>query len=151
MTNCYQSNPVMAHWTAVNNILKYLRRTKDLFLVYGGVDEELTVKGYIDASLGSDLDDSKSQTGYVFMLNGGAISWRSGEQSVVAQSSMESEYIAACEASNKALWLKKFVIELGVFPSGTGPMGIFCDNTGAIANAKQELSLQPSTYFRSSM
>ena len=45
MTNRYQSNPGMAHWTAVKNILKYLRRTKDLFLVYGGVDEELTVKG----------------------------------------------------------------------------------------------------------
>src|SRR4051812_12867274 len=105
MTNRYQSNLGMAHWTAVKNILKYLRRTKDLFLVYGGVDEELTVKGYVDASLGSDLDDSKSQTGYVFMLNGGTISWRSGKQSVVAQSTMESEY----KASNEALWLKKFV------------------------------------------
>ena len=41
---------------------------------------------------------------------------------------MESEYIAACEASNEALWLKKFVIELGVFPSYTDPVGIFCDN-----------------------
>src|SRR3954462_14048194 len=99
----------MAHWTTVKNILKYLRRTKDLFLVYGGVDEELAVKGYVDASLGSDLDDSKSQTGYVFMLNGGAISWRSSKQSVVAQSTMESEYTAACEASNEALWLKKYV------------------------------------------
>src|SRR3954467_1491449 len=104
----------MAHWTTVKNILKYLGRTKDFFLVYGGVDEELTVKGYVDASLDSDLDDSKSQTGYVFMLKGGAISWRSGKQSVAAQSSMESEYIAACEESNENLWLKKFVIELGV-------------------------------------
>src|ERR1041385_7018640 len=135
MTNRYQSNPGMAHWTAVKNILKYLRRTKDLFLVYEGVDEELTVKGYVDASLGLDLDDSKSQTGYVFMLNGGASSWRSGKQSVVAQYTMESEYIAACEASNEALWLKKFVIELGVFPSCTDPVSIYCDNTGAIANA----------------
>src|SRR3954465_860348 len=137
MTNCYHSNPGMTHWIAVKNILKYLRRTNDLFLVYGGVDEELTVKGYVDASLDSDLDDSKSQTGYVFMLNGGAIIWRSGKQSVVAQSSMESEYIASCEASNEVLWLKKFVIELGVFPSYTGPVGIFRDNKGAIANAKE--------------
>ena len=50
---------------------------------------------------------------------------------------MESEYIAACEASNEAMWLKNFVIELGVFPSCTDPVGIFCDNTGAIANAKE--------------
>ena len=45
----------------VKNILKYLKRTKDMFLVYGG-DEELVVNGYVDASFDTDLDDSKSQT-----------------------------------------------------------------------------------------
>jgi len=40
----YQSDPGMEHWTAVKNILKYLKRTKEMFLVYGG-DEELVVKG----------------------------------------------------------------------------------------------------------
>ena len=61
----YQSNPGMDHWTAVKNILKYLKRTKDMFLVYGG-DKELIVNGYVDASFDTDPDDSKSQTGYVF-------------------------------------------------------------------------------------
>ena len=60
LTNRYQSNPGMIHWTTVKNILKYLRRTKDLFLVYGGCEEDLAVKGYVDASLDSDIDDSKS-------------------------------------------------------------------------------------------
>ena len=45
-----------------------------MFLVYGG-DKELIVKGYVDASFDTDPDDSKSQTGYVFTLNGGAVSW----------------------------------------------------------------------------
>ena len=67
----YQSNPGKEHWTAVKNILKYLKRTKYMFLVFGG-DEELVVKGYVDASFDTDLDDSKSQTGYVYMLNGGS-------------------------------------------------------------------------------
>ena len=102
LTNRFQSNPGKEHWNAVKNILKYLQRTKDMFLVYGGCEEELAVKGYVDASLGTDPDDSKSQTGYVFMLNGGAISWRSSKQSVVAQSSMESEYIAASKPANEA-------------------------------------------------
>ena len=57
----YQSNPDKEHLTAVKNILKYLKRTKDMVLVYRG-DEELVVKGYVDASFDSDLDDSKSQT-----------------------------------------------------------------------------------------
>ena len=74
LTNPFQSNPGLDHWIAVKNVLKYLRRTKDLFLVYGGCEEELAVTGYVDASLGTDPDDSKSQTGYMFMFNGGAIS-----------------------------------------------------------------------------
>jgi hypothetical protein len=57
----------------VKNILKYFRRTKDVFLVYGG-EEELTVMGYTGASFQTDKDDSKSQSGFVFTLNGGAIS-----------------------------------------------------------------------------
>ena len=40
-----------------------------MFLVYGG-DKELVVNGYVDASFDTDPDDSKSQTGYVFILNG---------------------------------------------------------------------------------
>jgi hypothetical protein len=71
-----------------------------MVLVYGGCDEELGVKGYIDASFNTDLDDSKSQTGYVFMVNGGTVSWRSCKQSLVAQSTMESEYMAAPKAAN---------------------------------------------------
>ena len=53
--------------------MKYLKRTKDLFLVYGG-DEELVVNGYTDASFMTDPNDFKSQSGYVFRLNGGAVS-----------------------------------------------------------------------------
>ena len=60
----YQSNPGVDHWTAVKNSLKYLKRTKDMFLVYGG-DKELVVNGYVDASFDTDPDDSKLQTGYV--------------------------------------------------------------------------------------
>ena len=56
MTSGYQSDPSESHWTAVKNILKYLKRTQDYFLIYGG-DEELVVKGYSDASFQTDRDD----------------------------------------------------------------------------------------------
>ena len=68
----YQSNPGVDHLTTVKNIQKYLKRTKDMFLVYG-CDKELVINGYVNSSFGTDPDDSKSQTGYVFILNGGAI------------------------------------------------------------------------------
>ena len=61
----YQSNPGVDHWTAVKNILKYLKRTKDMFLVCGG-EKELVINGYVDARFDTDPDDSISQTGYVF-------------------------------------------------------------------------------------
>ena len=73
-----------------------------MFLVYGG-NKELVVNGYIDASLDTDLDDSKSQTRYVFILNGGAVSWCSSKQSVVAGSTCEAEYITASEAANEGV------------------------------------------------
>ena len=56
----------------MKNILKYLRRTKNVFLIYGG-EEELVVMGYTDTSFQTDKDDSKSQSGYVFTINGGVV------------------------------------------------------------------------------
>jgi hypothetical protein len=79
LTSRYQSDPGVEHWTVVKNILKYLNRTKEMFLIYGG-DEQLAVKCYADASFDTNPDDSKSQIGYVYILNGGAVSWRSCKQ-----------------------------------------------------------------------
>nr|GEZ45959.1 retrotransposon protein, putative, Ty1-copia subclass [Tanacetum cinerariifolium] len=72
-----------AHWTAVKNILKYLRNTKDMFLVYkGDTKRELRVSCYTDAGYLMDADDIKSQTGYVFILNRGDTDWKSTKQSI---------------------------------------------------------------------
>ncbi|GJY71238.1 retrotransposon protein, putative, ty1-copia subclass, partial [Tanacetum coccineum] len=88
--------------TVVKTILKYLRNTKDMFLVYGGnPDAELRVECYCDAGFETDRDDTKSQTGYVFILNGGAVDWKSSKQSTTTMSATEAEYIAASEAAWK--------------------------------------------------
>ena len=142
----YQSDPGMGHWTAVKNILKYLNRTKEMFLVYGG-DEELRVKGYTDASFMTDPDDFKSQSGFVFTLNGGAVSWKSSKQSTVADSTTEAEYIGASEASKEGFWIKKFITELGVVPSALDPVELYCDNSGAVAQAKEPRSHQKSKHI----
>src|SRR5664279_2473848 len=139
LTSRYQSDLGVEHWTAVKNIFKSLRRTKDMFLVYGG-EEELVARCYVDASFDTDPDDSKSQSGYVFVMNGGVVSWRSSKQSVVAGSSTEEEYVAASEAVQEAVWMKEFITELGVVPSALDPMVIYCDNNSAIANVKEPRS-----------
>ena len=107
------------------------------FLIVCGGDKELVINGYVDASFDTDPYDSKSQIGYIFLLNGGAVSWCSSKQSVVAGSTYEAEYIAASEAANEGVWMKEFISDLGVIPSALGPLKIFCDNTGAIALAKE--------------
>nr|GFC79710.1 retrotransposon protein, putative, Ty1-copia subclass [Tanacetum cinerariifolium] len=85
-------------------ILKYLRNTKDMVLVYGEKPEaEQKVFCYADASFQTDKDDTKSQTGYVFVLNGGTVDWKSAKQSTVVMSSTEVEYIATTEASIEAV------------------------------------------------
>ncbi|KAL8118599.1 hypothetical protein AgCh_016205 [Apium graveolens] len=135
VTSRYQSNPGEDHWKAVKNILKYLRRTQNIFLVFGG-ESELKIEGYTDSSFQSE-SDSKSMSGYMFTLNGGAISWKSSKQSTTADSTAEAEYIAASEAAKEAVWMRKFVSELGVVPSVEEPIVLYCDNNAAIAQAKE--------------
>jgi hypothetical protein len=91
--------------------------------VFGG-GEELIVKGYNDASFQTDADDSKSQSSFVFCLNGGAVSWESSKQNTVADSTIEAEYIAASEAAKEVVWIRNFVSELGVVPTASSPMGL---------------------------
>ena len=118
-----------------------------MFLVYGGLEDDMVVNGYIDASFQSDKDDFRSQSGYVFCLNVGAVSWKSSKQSTVANSTIEAECIAASDAAKEAVWIKKFITNLEVAPSITNPVGVYCDNNGAITQAKEPRSHQQSKHI----
>ncbi|GJT25067.1 retrotransposon protein, putative, ty1-copia subclass [Tanacetum coccineum] len=149
MTSRFQQNPGEEHWTAVKNILKYLRNTKDMFLVYGGnLKRQLRVSCYTDAGYLTDADNLKSQTGYVFVLNGGAVDWKSTKQSIFATSSTDAEYIAAFDASKEAVWIRKFISGLGIVPTIEEPISMYCDNTGAIAIAKDDGVTKGARHFR---
>jgi hypothetical protein len=74
-----------------------LRRTKEAFLVFRG-EEELVIKGYSNAIFQTDANDSKSQSNFMFCLNGGAVRWKSSKQDTVADSTTEAEYIAVSKA-----------------------------------------------------
>ncbi|GJS93260.1 hypothetical protein Tco_0800228 [Tanacetum coccineum] len=96
----------------------------DMVLMYGDKPEdELKVSCYADASFQTDKDDTKSQTGYVFILNGGVVDWKSAKQSTTAMSSKEAEYAAGAEASMEVVWMRKFIDRLGgVMPSNKRPI-----------------------------
>ncbi|GJU18820.1 retrotransposon protein, putative, ty1-copia subclass [Tanacetum coccineum] len=113
ITSRFQQNPGDLHWTT------------------------LRVSCYTDAGYLTDADDLKSQTGYVFVLNGGVVDWKSAKQSIFATSSAEAEYVAAFDASKEAVWVSKFISRLGVVLTIEKPINMYCDNTGAIAIANE--------------
>ncbi|XP_075074757.1 secreted RxLR effector protein 161-like [Nicotiana tabacum] len=102
----YQSNPGRDHWKAVNRIFKYLKGTANYSLCYSG--NGLYLRAYTDADWAGDRNDRKSTSGYAFLLNGGAISWKSKKQTCTTLSTMEFEFVACASVVQKAVWLKRF-------------------------------------------
>ena len=100
-------------------------------LTYKHVDN-LEVVGYLDSDFARCQDSRKSTSGYVFMLAGGAISWKSAKQTIVASSTMEAEFIACFETTSQAKWLKNFITGLQVLNSISKPIRIYCDNSATI-------------------
>ena len=64
--------------------------------------------------MSGDVDSSRSTSGYVMTYSGGAVSWQSRLQKTVALSTMEAEYMAAVEARKELIWMRDFLIELGM-------------------------------------
>ncbi|GJZ86920.1 retrotransposon protein, putative, ty1-copia subclass [Tanacetum coccineum] len=124
--------------------------TKDMVLVYGDKPEdELKVSCYANASFQTDKDDTKSQTGYVFVLNGETVDWKSAKKSTTAMSSTEVEYIAAAEALMEAVWMRKFINGLGgVMPSNKRPIKMLCDNEPTLAIAGDPRILKGARHFQ---
>ncbi|GJX75306.1 retrotransposon protein, putative, ty1-copia subclass [Tanacetum coccineum] len=107
----------------------------------------LRVSCYTDAGYLTDADDLKSQIGHVFILNGGDVDWKSSKQSIFATSSAKAEYIAAYDASKKAVWVRKFISRLGVVPTIEKPISMYCDNTREINIANESGITKGARHF----
>jgi len=94
-----------------------------------GLDRILDIYGFVDADWAGDLDQRRSTSGYVFNLFGGAVSWMSKKQSVVALSTTEAEYMAKTHASKEAVWLQRLCSSMGLVQ---GAIRINCDRQSAI-------------------
>jgi hypothetical protein len=136
-------NPGPTHWKAAKRVLKYLAGTRNHGLCFDGrhIDNNLLI-GYSDADYAGDCDTRRSTSGFVFVLNGAAVTWSSRRQPIVALSTMESEYIAACDSSREVIWLRRLLHELGI--KQTNPTPLLCDNESAIS-----LTRNPESHKRS--
>jgi hypothetical protein len=117
----YQKNPGKVHWVGVKKALRYFQGTKDFMLTYRRSDN-LEVVGYTDADFARCVDSRKSTSEYIYTLAGGAISWKSSKQSLVAASTRQAEFVAYYEATGQAVWLKNFIPDLKVIDSITEPI-----------------------------
>ena len=135
MVSRFQSNPGKFHWIAIQWIFRYLKQTKGRKFTYHGSDD-LKLFGFLDSDYQGCLDSRKSTFGFVFMLCGGAIAWKSKKQECVAQSTMEAKYIALNAMAKEVVYLKQFLTELLIVEHVQRPIPIFCDNNSAIAITK---------------
>ena len=137
MLGRYQSNPGIDHWKAGKKVLRYLQGTKDYMLTYKR-SSHLEVVGYSDSDYAGCVDSRKSTFGYMFLLARGAVSWKSGKQSVIATSTMEAEFVVCFEAIIHVLWLRNFILRLGLVDNIDKPLRIYCDNSAAVFFSKND-------------
>jgi hypothetical protein len=135
----FLNNPSTNHLLAAKRVLRYLKGTLTLGIVYR--PPPMRLAGYSDADWAGDISTRRSTTGYVVMLNNGAIAWRSQRQPTVALSTMEAEYMALTEATKELKWVRQLLLELGYTRKDSdAPTQLYSDNQSAIALAKNPVS-----------
>ena len=137
----FVSNPGEKHITAAKRVFRYLKATMNLCLQYSHprlaqppmsyVAPTNVLWGYVDADWAGCPDTRKSTSGYCFMINGAAVSWRSKRQPVVALSVSEAEFISASSMLQEVVYLRNLLNNLG-FPQ-PGATTVFADNKTCIA------------------
>ena len=125
----FTSNPSTQHTTAIKRVFRYLRATISYGITYS-IQNNHYISGFCDSDYAGDITTAKSTSGYIFLLAGGPISWKSKLQSIVAQSTTEAEYIAINAASKEAVYIAEILKELGYYKQEKFPL--YTDNNGAL-------------------
>jgi hypothetical protein len=123
-------NPSDNHLKGLEHLNRYLIGSSQEKLILGGIDREIKLFGFSDASY-ITKGDSKSQLAYCFFLNktSGTISARSRKDTTVSHSSAEAEIKAIDLAILQATWLRGFLGEIG-YPQKE-PTVLFTDSISA--------------------
>jgi hypothetical protein len=126
----FMHNPGRAHWEAVKQILCHFQATRSMRLTLGS--ESAGLEAYIDTDW-AQQPHQHSISGYVVLLNGGAVAWSARKQSLIALSTAEAKYIALTSIAREVLFIQALLNELyGPTPDS---IPVYCDNQGAIALA----------------
>lgn len=129
----FMSVPAITHLQMAKQLLRYLAGTIHVGITYSNRRGELpySYSIYTDSTWGTE-QDRVSFHGYVTIRYGGAVTWMAQRQKSTAQSSMDSEIIAANEGAKEAAWLEKVTEDLGERGSDPYIPTLYCDNLGGI-------------------
>jgi hypothetical protein len=122
--------PKAPHVAVVKCIMKYLKGSSGLCITYHAQPSNNQLTAYCDADYVVGMDDRKSRSGYVLVLDGGPIAWGSRKQTCTTTSTMEVEYIVAHLASQKIIWMRHLLHDLKY--AQIGPTVLCSDNQAAI-------------------
>ncbi|XP_036340375.1 secreted RxLR effector protein 161-like [Rhagoletis pomonella] len=139
----FNNNPNRIHWMAVKRIFRYLKGTLEMKLYFFARGNHEIV-AYSDADWANDVNERRSVTGYVNILQNGAISWNSKRQPTAALSTSEAEYMAMSAATQEVVWLRGPEKDLNIKFDELLPTKVFCDNQSAIHIATND-AYQPRT------
>jgi len=129
----YSKKPYTSHLSAAKRVLRYLKHTADLKLVFPCTSTtSKPLVGFTDSDFAGDIDGRKSQGGYVFKAYNGPVSLKSYKQKTVSLSTTEAEYVACSEAAREAQWLAK--LHMDIVGNLEPPLPIFTDSNGALKN-----------------
>lgn len=137
----FNAKPTTKHIEAAKHALRYIKYTSDMGLVYGGRDTELY--GYTDSDFAADVDNRKSTSGYVFLLNGACVHWQSKQQSLLARSTHQAEYVAMANASYETSYLRRLIADIHPDCHPTHPTTLYADNQSAIITAQSGRDVSP--------
>jgi len=132
------------HFKVAKRVLRYVKDTLNYGMKFSQ-SQDFKLQGYYDSDWAGFLDDMKSTSGYYFSFGSGMFSWCSKKQEIVAQSTVEAEFIATTTAVNQALWLRKMLIDLHLEQDTTTE--VMEDNQAAIAISKNPVFHGKTKHF----
>ena len=124
----YLSDQGQRYLTTTKRMMRYLQGTKDYMLTYRR-SRDLINTSYSNSNFTGCSNDHKSTFGYIFIMVGGAMSWKNNLQSIITTSIMEAKYVTCYEATREVVCLRNLISGFPIVESISRPLTIYCDNT----------------------